>query len=67
MVWLPERRSDFRNMDGNGNDGGSACQTGADRPHVVSGALGKGGNEHHAENPDLELDDEEAHSLQSMF
>ena len=32
-------------MDGNGNDGGSACQTRADRPPVVAGALDKGGND----------------------
>jgi hypothetical protein len=32
-------------MDGNGNDGGRACQTRADRPPVVVGALDKGGND----------------------
>jgi hypothetical protein len=45
MVRLPERRSDVRNMNGYGNDGGSACQTRADRPPIVAGALGKGGND----------------------
>jgi hypothetical protein len=32
-------------MVGNGNDGGSACHTRADRPPVVAGALDKGGND----------------------
>jgi hypothetical protein len=42
---MVKAREFFSKNDGNGNDGGSACQTRADRPPVVAGALGKGGND----------------------
>jgi hypothetical protein len=42
---MVKAREFFRQMNGNGNDGGRACQTRADRPPVVAGALDKGGND----------------------
>jgi hypothetical protein len=41
---MVKAREVFRKNDGNGNGGGNACQTRADRPPVVAGALDKGGN-----------------------
>jgi hypothetical protein len=42
---MVKAREFFSKNDGNGNDGGSACQTRADRPPIVAGALDKGGND----------------------